>query len=165
MILFKGYSNIKDFLHRFTLLKIGKLHIRLHRIKDIDRSGFFHNHPFKYVSIVLRGGYTEELLTDPKNIEKKHSAGSVIVRSQKTYHKIIQCQPHTLTLFMAWGNYNWHAINPNTPIHPDGVYLRLLHGKYVWAKRKDDIWFIGHEDYYRAEEELRHSIHQVENDE
>ena len=55
MILFKPYSNIKDFLHRFTLLKIGSLHthsvrpafagIRLHKITDKYQTTLYHNHP------------------------------------------------------------------------------------------------------------------------
>lgn len=62
MILFKPYSNIKDFLLRFTLIKIGGLHIRLHKIIDKDKTALYHNHPFNYISIILKGGYNETIL-------------------------------------------------------------------------------------------------------
>lgn len=50
------------FLERYTILKIGLLHIRIHYIKDIDRSVFYHNHLFHYISIILKGGYSDEVI-------------------------------------------------------------------------------------------------------
>ncbi len=160
MIFFKGYSNIKDFLSRFTILKIGKLHIRLHKIKDIDRSGFFHNHPFNYISIVLKGGYTEQVLEDNGFYEETFTAGHVIFRNRKTCHKITEVKAPTYTLFLAWGKYEWRAVNLAEPKYADGVYQRTIKDKKLWAKRKRDIWFIGHESYLEALSETRHSIHQ-----
>jgi len=160
MTLFKSYSSIKDFLYRFTLLKIGKLHIRLHQIKDKDSTGLFHNHPFKYISIILRGGYTEEILKDDNITTKTHSTGSIIFRGEKTLHKISECNPKTVTLFLAWGNYGWHAVNTGEATHKPGVYRRMVNDAELWAKREKDIWFIGHKDYTKAQNETRHSIHQ-----
>lgn len=157
MILFKPYSNIKDFLFRFTILKIGKLHIRLHRIKDIDKSGFYHNHPFRYISIILRGGYTEEIINGKP---RSYSAGDIVCHSEDDYHKITVVAPNTLTLFFAWGNYDWNALNLNKQQFPNGVWVRTIEGKTKWAKRENDIWFIAHTDHTKAKNETRHSIHQ-----
>jgi hypothetical protein len=159
--IFKPYSNIKDFLHRFTLLKIGRLHIRLHKIMGPDVSGFFHSHPFKYLSIVLRGSYIEDVLGAITK-RKYHGTGSFIFRGEKTFHKIIKAAPNTMTLFITWGNYEWRALNLNPQKVPNGLYQRTINEKNLWAKRENDIWFVGNEDYEIARKETRHSIHQFD---
>ncbi len=80
MIIFKPYSSIKDFLQRFTLLKIGTLHIRLHKIMDKDRTTLFHNHPFNYISIILKNGYTETYIEKGLTKSISHNFLSIIKR-------------------------------------------------------------------------------------
>lgn len=103
MIIFKPYSNIKNFLHRYTLLKIGSLHIRLHKVTDKDRTTLFHNHPFNYISIILKGGYTETYIVN--GIEKMSTSSflSVIKRKHSCYHRIDDIKSETITLFIAYG--------------------------------------------------------------
>lgn len=152
MILFKPYSNIKGFLNRFTILKIGTFHIRIHKILDKDRTTLYHNHPFHYISIILKGGYKECLID--KTI--KHSLFSVIIRNSKTFHRIDEVYGETITLFITIGNYGWKAFNTET-CNDDGVYER----KGMFAKKENGIWFIGNKDFDKASKEIRHSIHQI----
>lgn len=161
MKLFKPYTNIKDFLHRFTLLKIGRLHIRLHKLTSEDRSTLFHNHPFHYISFILKGGYTERVRDGDREYTKSHSRGSLIFRNRKVFHRIEELKGDTITLFIAYGKYTWNAINTNPDISTDGIFQREIHGKTVWSKRKDGVWFIGNLEKEIAEKETRHSIHQV----
>ena len=160
MIFFKPYSHVKDFLMRFTLLKIGKLHIRLHKIVDKDQSTLFHNHPFHYISIILKGGYSETYLKNGLEFKVKHNFPSFIIRRNDVFHRIDEISGPTTTLFIAYGNYGWKAFNtdPNPP--ENGVFERNVNGKMVWSKRNDGIWFIGSEDKEKAIVETRHSIHQ-----
>jgi len=159
MILFKPYSSINGFLKRFTILKIGKLHIRLHRITDKDKTTLYHNHPFKYISIILKGGYSEKYLVN--GIEKiaKHGFLSIIIRDNTVFHRIESIDSETTTLFIAYGNYGWHAINTETS-DGDGLYKRTINGISKWSKKENGIWFIGHTCRNKANEEIRHSIHQ-----
>lgn len=157
MKIFKPYSNIKDFLLRFTLFKVGKLHVRLHKIVDKDNTTLFHNHPFKYLSIVLKGGYTEHIAGVGM---RTHKRGSFILRSNNTYHRIESIQGETVTLFIAWGDYGWSAWNPGRSNHPDDIYRRMVQGEWKWAKRENGIWFIGNAEKELAKVEIRHSIHQ-----
>lgn len=159
--IFKPYSNIKDFLSRFTLLKIGKLHIRLHKITDKDQSTLFHNHPFHYISIILKGGYSETYLKDDGvECKIKHRLLSFILRKNTVFHRIDEISGPTITLFIAYGNYGWKAFNtdPNPP--EDGIFQRRVNGELLWCKREYGIWFIGSKDKSKAELENRHSIHQ-----
>jgi hypothetical protein len=160
MILFKPYSSIKDFLQRYTLLKIGTLHIRLHKITDKDRTTLFHNHPFNYVSIILKNGYTETYLEN--GIEKvcSHNFLSIVKRKHSCYHRIDKIKGETLTLFIAYGKYDWNAFNTKSETETDGVYQRVVNDKKLWCKKTNGIWFIGHSNKIDAENEKRHSIHQ-----
>lgn len=98
----KPYTHIVGYLHRWTILRIGAFHARIHDILSIDQTPFLHNHPFWYISIILRGGYTEQVeAADGTLMVKTHRVGSVISRKDGTYHRIIAVQPGTKTLFFG----------------------------------------------------------------
>lgn len=160
MIVFKPYSSIKDFLQRYTLLKIGSLHIRLHKITDKDRTTLFHNHPFNYISIILKGGYSETYIKDSLELKSTHNFLSVIKRNHNVFHRIDEIKSETITLFIAYGNYNWNAFNTKNESHTDGIYQRTINNKVLWCKKENGIWFIGNENKEVAKLETRHSIHQ-----
>ena len=138
----KPYKPLLNYLERFTVFKVGRLHIRIHHIKQADILPFQHTHPFNYMSIILRGGYTEQQRF--KSIT--HTVGSVIFRSHKTPHRLSVVDPSTVTLFVAWNtkehlwefqDYSNHADNWTT--HPVGVYSRELYGKRLFSKF-DKYW-------------------------
>lgn len=163
MSFFKGYTNIKDFLHRFTILKVGKLHIRLHKIISDDGTTLYHNHPFHYLSFILKGGY-KEIIYDPstkETITKKHKRFSLILRNKNTYHRIEKINGDTITLFFAFGKGKWNAINFGTPKMKNGVYQRMVNNKEKWCKYSDGIWYVGSNCIGKASKEDRPSIHQI----
>ena len=94
MIFFKKYSSIPKYLERFTILKILNFHIRIHKILSEDKTPYYHNHPFSFLSIILSGGYTEEILDNDNIITKKHNRFKFILRNKKTYHKIKSIEPN-----------------------------------------------------------------------
>jgi hypothetical protein len=160
MTFLKRYSSIKDFLYRFTILQIGSLHIRVHKIVDRDRTTLLHNHPFNYVSIVLKGGYSETYLYEKEKRKRTHTFLSIIKRRHNVFHRIDDVKRPTFTLFIAYGKYNWKAENIEVSNAEDGVFTRVINNKKVHSKRKNGIWFIGNKDYEKAANETRHSIHQ-----
>lgn len=161
MILFKPYSHIKGFLERFTVLKIGKLHIRIHRILDKDQSTLFHTHPFHYISIILKGGYVDLYIDKEGNVQRKsYTRFSIIERSASTFHRIEQVIVPTITLFIAWGNYGWDVINLDPKEDEDGLFKRLVNGRIVYNKKKLGVWYIGNESSEIALKETRYSIYQ-----
>lgn len=142
-------------------MKIGNLHIRIHKIIDKDRTTLFHNHPFNYISIVLKNGYTEKYLD--KGVEKTRSYRflSVIKKNHSCYHRIDDIKGETITLFIAYGKYDWNAFNTLIKNENDGIFKRNINNKEIWCKKSNGIWFIGHHNKYNAKKETRHSIHQV----
>lgn len=161
MIVFKPYTNIKDFLHRFTIFKLGKLHIRIHKITSPDQSNLYHNHPFHYISVILKGGYTERTIKGNSTIDRSYKPLSIIVRNRNVFHRIETLNSETITLFIAFGDYGWKAHNPNPNNDDDGLYQRKIGDRLVWSKKENGIWFIGNENESIALNETRHSIHQI----
>lgn len=155
------YTNINGFLDRFTIIQICKLHIRLHKIKDVDRTNLYHNHPFNYISIILKGGYTESYINKGEIKTQKYNRFSIINRRHDIYHRIDKINGETITLFITFGKYKWDAINLQKDTKNDGIYRRKVNNKEVWAKKQNGVWFIGHNDIIVAEAETRHSIHQI----
>lgn len=156
------YKSIKGYLERFTILKFGKLHIRIHNILSSDKTSFYHNHPFKYLSVVFKGGYTESYLDNsgvPITVARK--APCVVLSSEKRYHRIESVLPETKTLFLTYGSYDWFCVNKGSGFHKNGLYYSSEHG---YCKRIDDIYYIGSECITKALTETRHSIFQVRDD-
>lgn len=117
-------------------MKLGSFMMRLHRILDCDHTPFLHTHPFWYISIVLRGGYTEIILKEDGSLYSVfHGPGSIIFRRPDTAHRIQAVEPNCMTLFFAWYRSSnveqtWKLLRHpmvKTPVgyhdHPDGVYV------------------------------------------
>lgn len=62
-----GDGMVNTYLHRWTLLKIGKYKIYLHHFLDDEWSKFPHDHPKKFISIGIWGSYEEEVYHIPSD--------------------------------------------------------------------------------------------------
>lgn len=164
----KKYASITGYLERFSILNLGKLKIRWHKILSADGTPYCHNHPFHYVSIIIKGQYTEEFIKDDKLQQKTHKVGAIIIRSAKTHHRIKEVKD-CRTLFFAWNCSNKWSLKAHKDIQCSsfntpslvGIYRRQINGKELYCKF-DGFWFIGAEDIEQAKKETRLSIYQVE---
>lgn len=168
-----AYSHLPGYLHRWSVARIGALSVRLHRIFAPDATPFLHNHPFAYVSVVLRGGYTERVLTAHGIlVAKRHRPGKLIIRSAHTAHRIEAVEPGCLTLFFAWRTAKTGAQGWSLQRHPAVVapasYLNWQDGLYRhgagFRKRKNGVWYVLGVTKEAAVAESRVSIHQQLND-
>jgi hypothetical protein len=160
----KAYRHLQGYLHRWKLFSIGKLDVRIHEILDNDRTPFLHSHPFHYISIILKGGYTEQALQPDGRIkEKTNRRGTILLRAANTFHRIKSLEgSKCVTLFFAFKSPGWDLKrHPEIECegyldYPDGLYLNNgLH-----QKRHDGKWFIPNQEKTVAEQEQRFSIHQ-----
>lgn len=159
MIFFKKYRSIHGFLNRFTIFKIGTLHVRIHNIESEDKTTLFHTHPFDYISIVLSGGYTEKI-RGYSFVERGFL--SIAYRSHNVFHKIVSVKPNTKTLFISFGKYTWTAVDENNKWYNDcGIYERIVNGKKLYCKKKGGVWYIGNLNVDQAIIEPRASIYQA----
>ena len=158
----KPYLSLKNYLERRTILKVGKLHIRLHNIKSEDITPFLHSHPFSYISIILKGSYIETL----ESGDYKRNKFNILFRKYNTYHRLKSVNPNTLTLFIAWttkdNKWSFKDTGEKTTkwtTYPKGVYLRQFKTRKRYCKF-DKYWYKSSDCPLKALVETQPSINQ-----
>jgi len=82
------------YITRLHIMKTPWFAVCLHWLRKPDPEPFDHDHPVSFLSIILRGGYTER-----RNGEiKQHRYLNYIAASENDYHTIIKTEQKTLTL-------------------------------------------------------------------
>ena len=164
----KAYNHLLNYLHRWTLCKIGKLHVRIHHILSSDGTPFLHSHPFWYVSIIFKGGYTEQVLVNNELKVITHTAPAIIVRSPSRYHRISEVSGVCKTLFFTWKAKDWNLMRHSGVATPDwyaaprlpGVYRRLINGRSVYSRFENGMWWLGTSTQDTAPTSTKLSVHQ-----
>lgn len=164
----KEYNHLLNYLHRWTVCKFGNLHVRIHHILSSDGTPFLHNHPFWYVSIIVSGGYTEQVLVGDEIKTIDHHAPAIIIRKPSTYHRITNVHGMCKTLFVTWLSGGWNLIRHKDVVAPlsykgpscDGMYIRTINGVRVYSKFSNGVWFVGSEDRQAAVTTNALSVHQ-----
>lgn len=161
----RTYPSIKGFLHRVEILRVGRLSVRLHSIDSADETPFLHSHPYSYLSVVIRGGYTERtVLPTGRLVARSWSFGSLIFRGASVYHRIDAVRPGTKTLFFAWEKSSGKSrkqewalrrhpqvqVPPQYRDAPSGVYFSMLSGQPEYRRREGGVWYAARRDYMRA---------------
>jgi hypothetical protein len=83
-----------DHIERLHIVKTPWFAVCLHWMNGPDSSPFEHDHPVSFLSIVLRGGYTET-----RNGELRERRWfNAIPAKQSDHHRIIAAKPNTVTL-------------------------------------------------------------------
>lgn len=59
------YGTQGPLLTVYRLLKVGRLSFCIHHFHTADEDPDCHDHPFSFFTMVLRGGYLEEMVVDP----------------------------------------------------------------------------------------------------
>ena len=101
------YIHLEGYLNRYWLRPYNRTGIaaRIHQFVSSDVSRDLHNHPWPYVSVILRGGYWEETLCDDasrrlpgsdlvmhgKQLHQRkwYGPGSVLVRGADHFHRVL----------------------------------------------------------------------------
>lgn len=103
-------------MERWRLVQTPLFGIYVHFIYREDLDPVPHDHPWRFWSLVLRGGYAEVYHDDARVIEhaqqREHRAGTVHSFSLRAAHRITAVQPGTVTLVLVgrklrtWGFYD-----------------------------------------------------------
>lgn len=100
-----SYTPPHGLIDLFQLFSTPFLTVQIHRINFPDPTGFYHDHPWNFVSFVLRGGYDEYIWEDPYDFKntstKKRPLFSIHRIGVGQSHRIYRCKPKTLTLFFC----------------------------------------------------------------
>ena len=95
----------EPYLARLRLIQTPLFGVYLHDIFEPD-DGDPHNHPWSFVSIVLRGAYTEYVYLDPlgeprRLVSKRHGRWSAHAMGRKAAHRIVAADPKLKTLILT----------------------------------------------------------------
>lgn len=106
----------KVFLDRFGL-EFERFGIYIHHIVDEDPGLDLHDHPWRFATLILRGGYVEEYgearHRGHRRYVRKWMAGSIHYMGDGDAHRIIFAHPGTWTLVIRGRKYRpWGFFQP-----------------------------------------------------
>jgi hypothetical protein len=105
------------YLARLRIIQTPWFGIYLHDIYEPDAARDPHNHPWSFVSIVLRGSYTELLWPDAEHawwiVRQTHRRWSIHRMSRQSAHRIAYAAPGLKTLILTGPRRsNWGFFTP-----------------------------------------------------
>jgi len=94
------------YLVRLRVVATPLFGIYLHDIHEDDGDRDPHNHPWSFISIVLRGSYMEKVYPEPSSrrnhyVAKTHKRFSAHKMGQVEAHRIVACDPGLKTLILV----------------------------------------------------------------
>jgi hypothetical protein len=99
-----------------TVLKNRKFTVAIHKIAGPDEEWLRpHDHGCDFFSLILRGGYVEAYYKNPRVTLKspifRHFGvlSSHILRKEEA-HRIAECRPNTVTVFITWNYQDRHPM-------------------------------------------------------
>jgi len=108
-LLVKEIKSKQGIVHfrRYRLLKLPWFAVYLHHILRADEDSHEHTHPWNFLSIVLRGCYTERSLG--KVLTRSFLQHPIAYSNRIRPHKILELKRPTWTLFFTFGRHqdNW----------------------------------------------------------
>lgn len=113
----------QDYMHRYYLFLKDRqtfpFNVMMHKIVKSD-DPFMHDHPWPFMTVVLKGGYWEHTFDkDGNEIRRWHGPGSIIKRSAEEFHwlELEKEQPATTLFFSGPQKREWGFLNNGEWIH------------------------------------------------
>src|SRR5688572_9771849 len=108
----KSKAGIQHF-KRWNILSTPWFRIYLHEISRADEDFHLHSHPWHFISLILKGGYSEKWISEreskhimPYKMKYElisHHRWNILFRKAGDFHKIIDIKPSTKTLVFTFG--------------------------------------------------------------
>lgn len=87
---------------RWRLVETKYFRFYVHQIFEFDKDEHLHNHPWNFLSFVLKGGYIEVLSKGKQKLVPRFRFN---FHKAADYHRIVWIQKPTISLFLAFGKY------------------------------------------------------------
>jgi hypothetical protein len=113
------------------LLQICGIAARVHHILRSDEGRDPHDHPWLYLTVILKGGYVERRYTPQGDLMscKWHGPGSVLYRPAGSFHMLGMSPGETTWSLFVTGPYKqkWGFVRDGEKV-PHNIYLAEKHG-------------------------------------
>lgn len=127
------YVHLEGYMERYWLISYSRFlpSARIHHILRSDSGRAFHDHPWPYLTIILRGGYHEvKPVYDKSGLyigdsRRWYGPGSILFRKADSYHRLEIPEGKTAWTLFVTGRYQrkWGFLaNPTIKI-PHTEYL------------------------------------------
>jgi len=120
--------------------------VRIHRIKKSDDDRALHDHPWRFVTVILKGGYyevrpvygdryTEQETGCPLRLQgvirhetKWHGPGSILIRSHKDFHRLVVPEGGEAWTMFTTGKYlhKWGFLHRDSYKIAYDTYLKVF---------------------------------------
>ena len=97
-----GSMYFRQWTWMYLLSWPGTYGIHVHNFPSPDQTVEPHGHPRPFVSIILSGGYTEEVYSDAPVFYRTWRRGSIHKMPVSETHRVIEVEPNTWTLVFFW---------------------------------------------------------------
>jgi len=91
-----------------------------------DDFGLLHSHPWNYFTLILWGGYKEEMLVNGKVVTKNRYTGYFTYRKKTQYHAITPLKKKAITLFIRGKLESYTKFMINGSEMRDMKYWRMI---------------------------------------
>ena len=103
---------------RYRLLETPWLRFYIHHIRISDFEKHFHDHPWSFKSLLLKGSYWEDCTYDPLHTDvhsRRYKQGQIVSHDGRDTHQITLETPEVWTFVVAWGKRReWgYRLSPN----------------------------------------------------
>ncbi len=99
-------AHLGPLLIRYEILHTRHLRIYLHHIMRSDMERHLHDHPWSFISVILRGGYREHTAAGHRDFR----AGSILFRPAEWAHKLELSSPAWTLVFASRTVRKWGFI-------------------------------------------------------
>lgn len=122
--------------------------LRVHKILRSDGGRDLHDHPFTFISFILKGGYYEYRDDGSKTW---YGPGSVVYRKAETLHRLELPQKFETLKLAGVDGYSFTSFVPTGEEQPAWTFV--LRGPYrrTWGFQVGDNW-INYQDYRNNEQ-------------
>lgn len=109
------------FFRRYGLVSTPICNLYLHNILKSDQDDTMHDHPWNFISLILKGSYQEDYRCEPNwfiHYRNVFKAGDCVVHKSSDAHKLYLFSDNVWTLVFTWGTKK-----PWGYRYPDGTWL------------------------------------------
>lgn len=128
------------YLTRWTLLQLFGWALLLHKMHRPDQDRCHHDHPWRFVTLVLWGGYVEEIMVDEGVRTRRNRPGTLLYRPALHTHRVSGLPRGSCWTLVLRGPYQrvWGFRNDRREWRPWDRFVDWA-GSVLWCDERRNV--------------------------